>query len=144
MFSCVSDYFLTARKSVENGPNLYNLCTNLNNEVTLKFFATNAPDQTHWTLNSCFGAFWTVSSLYKNPCKTGRTGAISGQARATKPRQNFWNECTRFTPLDRKPMFWGVLDCFVTALKAMQNGSNWCKLRRIGAISAQIRSTKSC
>ena len=27
----------------------------------LEFFATNAPDQPHWTLNLCFGVFRIVS-----------------------------------------------------------------------------------
>ena len=29
-------------------------------EVALEFFATNAPDPPHWTLNSCFGEFRTI------------------------------------------------------------------------------------
>ena len=29
-------------------------------DVVLEFFATNAPDPHHWTLNSCFGAFLSV------------------------------------------------------------------------------------
>jgi hypothetical protein len=34
-------------------------------------FATNAPDPLHWTQNSCFGAFRTVSILHKSRCQTG-------------------------------------------------------------------------
>jgi hypothetical protein len=29
-------------------------------------FAMNAPDPLHWTQNSCFGAFRTVSLLYES------------------------------------------------------------------------------
>ena len=29
-------------------------------EVASEFFATNAPNPPHWTLNSCFGAFRTI------------------------------------------------------------------------------------
>ena len=29
-------------------------------EVTMEFFAMNAPDPPHWTLNSCFGVFRTI------------------------------------------------------------------------------------
>jgi hypothetical protein len=35
----------------------------------------------HWTQNSCFAAFWTVSLLHESRCKTGRTGAINAQVR---------------------------------------------------------------
>ena len=38
--------------SVPNGPNL---CKSLCHEVATEFFATNAPDPRHWTLDSCFG-----------------------------------------------------------------------------------------
>ena len=30
-------------------------------DVALEFFATNAPNPPHWTLNSCFGVFCTIS-----------------------------------------------------------------------------------
>jgi hypothetical protein len=45
----------------------------------VKFFATNAPDPLHWTQNSCFVVFWTVSLLHESPCKTGRTSAVNAQ-----------------------------------------------------------------
>jgi hypothetical protein len=35
---------------------------------------------------------------------------------------NFQNKRTRSTLLDRKVMFWGVLDCFVTTRTLVQNG----------------------
>ena len=59
-------------------------------DFTLEFFATNAPDPHHWTLNSCFGAFLSVqvhfeivSLLHETWCKTRQTGAITAKVRAT-------------------------------------------------------------
>ena len=58
--------------------------------VLLEFFATNAPDPHHWTLNSCFGSFLsvqvhfgTVLLLHETWCKTRQTGAINAKVRAT-------------------------------------------------------------
>jgi hypothetical protein len=61
----------------------------VHNEVALEFFATNAPDPPHWTPNSCFGAFWTVSLLHEPRCKMGRAGAISPQVHVIKSRWSF-------------------------------------------------------
>jgi hypothetical protein len=58
-------------------------------KVALEFFAMNAPDPLHWTLNSCSRAFRTVSLLHESRCKTGRTGATNAQVRLTKLRRNF-------------------------------------------------------
>jgi hypothetical protein len=44
-------------------------------------FATNAADPLHWTQNTYFGAFRTISLLHESRCKTGRTGAINAQVR---------------------------------------------------------------
>jgi hypothetical protein len=41
----------------------------------------------------------------------------------------FRNARHRSTPLDRKLMFWGVSEHFVTARKSMQNSPNWCHKR---------------
>jgi hypothetical protein len=51
------------------------------NEVALEFFETNAPDPLHWTQNSYFGAFRTISLLHETRCKTSRTGPINAQVR---------------------------------------------------------------
>jgi hypothetical protein len=53
------------------------------------FCAMNASDPLHWTQDSCFGAFRTVSLLHENRCKTCQTGAINAQVRKTKLRHNF-------------------------------------------------------
>ena len=54
-FFCVSYYlgafgtvWFALPNSVQNGPNL---CKSLCHEVASEFFATNAPDPPHWTLN---------------------------------------------------------------------------------------------
>ena len=54
------DHFATALNSVQNGPNWCNKCKSSCHEVVSELFATNAPDQHHWTLNSCFVAFRNV------------------------------------------------------------------------------------
>src|SRR6185503_734676 len=53
-FWCIWDHLVDLRNSVQNGPNW---CKSSCYEVALEFFAMNAPDPLHWTLNSCFGAF---------------------------------------------------------------------------------------
>jgi hypothetical protein len=50
-------------------------------KVVSEVFTTSAPDPYHWTQNSYFGAFWTISILHESRCKTGRTGAIIAQVR---------------------------------------------------------------
>jgi hypothetical protein len=52
-------------------------------------FATNAPDPPHWTPNSCFGLFKTISLLHELQYKMDQTGGINAQVRATKSHQNF-------------------------------------------------------
>src|SRR4029079_12471222 len=49
--------FVVLQQSVQNRPNL---CKSSCHEVASEFFATNAPDPPHWTLNSCFGVFCTI------------------------------------------------------------------------------------
>jgi hypothetical protein len=89
IFWGILNRFFTARKSMHNSPNWCHYCTSSLKEVALKFFATNAPDPLHWTQNSCFGVFRTVSLLHERRCKTGRTGVINAQVRLTKSRLNF-------------------------------------------------------
>ena len=36
------------------------LVKSLSHEVASEFFATNAPDPPHWTINLCFGAIRTI------------------------------------------------------------------------------------
>ena len=52
-----SGQFVALQHSVQNEPNL---CKSSCHDVASEFFATNAPDPPHWTLNSCFGLFCTI------------------------------------------------------------------------------------
>ena len=56
-FGCIWDRLVDLRNSVQNGPNWFKSSCH---EVASEFFATNAPNPPHWTLNSCFGAFCTI------------------------------------------------------------------------------------
>jgi len=47
-FGCIQDRLVALRNSVQNGPNK---CKSSCHIVASEFFATNAPDPTHWTLN---------------------------------------------------------------------------------------------
>jgi hypothetical protein len=78
-FWSVLDRFITARKSMQNWPNWSHYRTSSLNKVALEFFTTNAPDPLHWTPNSYFGTFRTVSLLYESRSKTSRTVAINSQ-----------------------------------------------------------------
>ena len=48
LFGCIWDCLVALRNSVQNGPNK---CKSSCHEVASEFFATNAPDPPHWTLN---------------------------------------------------------------------------------------------
>ena len=48
LFGCIWDRLVAIRNSVQNGPNN---CKSSCHEVASEFFATNAPDPAHWTLN---------------------------------------------------------------------------------------------
>jgi hypothetical protein len=47
----------------------------------VEIFRNERTGPLHWTQNSCYGAFWTISLLHKSRCKTGRTYAINTQVR---------------------------------------------------------------
>jgi hypothetical protein len=72
----ILDCFVTAKTSVQNELNWSDQCIRLCNEVTSEFFAPNAPNPPHWTPNSCFVAFQTVSLLQEIWCKMCRTGQL--------------------------------------------------------------------
>ena len=88
-FGCTRDCLVALQNLMQNGPNK---CKSSCHEVASEFFATNAPDPPHWTLNSCFGAFRTIGCIwdcflpYNTQCKTGRASAKVG---ATKSHWNF-------------------------------------------------------
>ena len=115
---CIWQCFINRRNSVQNGLKWCNECTSLCHEVVLEFFATNAPDPLHWTLNSCIAAFhsvWVHFGLFRYCTKLGAKRAELVQLmQKFLPRSRiriFRNECTRSTPLFPKLMFWCVLLC---------------------------------
>ena len=57
LFGCILDHLVALRNSGQNGPNK---CKSSCHKVVSEFFATNAPDPLHWTLNSCFVAFLII------------------------------------------------------------------------------------
>src|SRR6185437_2242512 len=82
------------------------------------FFATNAPNQPHWTLNSCFGALhgvWVHLGSFRNCMKLdAKQGELVQLMQKFVPRSHigiFCNERTQSTPLDPKLMFWCVAWC---------------------------------
>jgi hypothetical protein len=107
MFRGVSGCFIAARPLVQNGLNLCHLCTSSCNEVASEFLITNAPDPPHWTPNSCFGEFLTVSLLQS-------TGAINAQVHATKSHRNFSQRTHLNHPITPQTHLWRVSNCFVT------------------------------
>src|SRR6185503_16399314 len=113
-------------------------------DITLEFFATNASDPPHWTLNCHFGAFrtiWVHSGLFGCLTKLGAKRAELVQKFV--PRSGigiFRNECTRSTPLDPKLTFW----CVSYYLGAF--GTIWLPYEtryKTGRTRAKIRATKS-
>src|SRR6185312_2137810 len=86
-------------------------------ELASEFFATNAPDPTHWTLNLRFGAFatiWVHSGLFDCLTKLGAKRAEQLQKIVPQSRVGFFrNEGTRSTPCDPKLMFWCVRTIWV-------------------------------
>ena len=76
------------------------------------FFATNAPDPPHWTLNSCFCGFrsvWVHLSMFRHYTNLGAKGL------------NWCNQCTSlchkvasefFTTNAPNPPHWTLNSCF--------------------------------
>jgi len=82
------------------------------------FFAMNAPDPPHWTLNSWFYVFrsvWVHLVSFHCLMKLGSKRAELVRLMQKFMPQNrvriFGNERSWFTPLDPKLMFWCVLLC---------------------------------
>jgi len=113
-------------------------------EVASNYFAMNALDPPHWTLNSCFGAFYTILVHFEPfGCltKLGAKRAEQVQKFVTRSRIGiFRNECTQSTPLDPKLMFC----CVSYYLGAF--GTVWLPYEtrcKTGRTSAKVRATKS-
>ena len=103
-----------------------------------EFFATNAPDPPHWTLNPCFNVFRSIcvhlgSFHYctKLGAKRGWTGVINAKVCATKSCRNFSKRMHPIHPhwtlnhvLVRFVVFGYIWDRFVTAWNSVQNKLN--------------------
>src|SRR6185312_7577234 len=100
------DRLVALRNLVQNGPKK---CKSSCHEVESEFFATNAPDPPHWTLNCRFGAFhtnWVHSELFGCLTKLGAKWAELVQKFVPRSCVGvFRNECTRSSPLDPKLVF---------------------------------------
>ena len=86
---------------MRNGPNW---CKSSCHEVASEFFTTNATDPPHWTLNSCFGVYYTIW-MHLGPfgCLTKLGAKRAEVVQKFVPRSRvgiFRNERVRSTPLD--------------------------------------------
>ena len=91
------------------------LVQSLCHEFIMEFFATNAPDPLHWTLNSCIAAFrsvWVHLAMFHYYTKLGAKRVELVQLVLNfVPRSRieiFCKQCTQSTPLGPKLMFWCV------------------------------------
>ena len=120
------------------------LCKSSCHEVASEFFATNAPEPPHWTLNICFCAICTILvhlGLFGCLTKLGAKRAELVQKSMQRSRVGiFHTERTRSTPLDPKLPFWCVsyyLGAFGTVWLPYKTR---CKTDRA---SAKVSATKS-
>src|SRR6185295_3032501 len=108
-FGCICDHSVALQNS---GQNILNKCKSSWHEDVSEFFATNALDPPHWTLNTCFGAFLSIC-VHLGPLgcltKLGAKHSELVQKSVRRGRVGIFNdERTRSTPLDPKLMFWCV------------------------------------
>jgi hypothetical protein len=96
------------------------------NEVVSEFFTMKTPDAPHWTHNSCFGVFRTVSLLHESQCKMGKLVYLMHKFMQRSLVGIICNKRTRSTLLDLKLMVWGISNHFVTPQKLVQNSPKWC------------------
>jgi len=140
-FGCICDHSVALQNS---GQNILNKCKSSWHEDVSEFFATNAPDPPHWTLNTCFGAFLSIC-VHLGPLgcltKLGAKHSELVQKFVRRGRVGIFNdERTRSTPLDPNLMFW----CVSYHLGAF--GTVWLPYEtrcKTGRTSAKLRATKS-
>jgi hypothetical protein len=108
----VSYCFATAWKLVRNGPNRCHYHTNSLNEIASEFFTTNALHPLHFTQNSCFRAFRTISLLKKDGAKQAEQVQLTHKFAKWSCVGIFGNERTRSTPFDPKLMYCGCFKPF--------------------------------
>jgi hypothetical protein len=130
---------------------LVQLMQKLCRDVLLEFFATNAPDPQHWTLNSCFCAFLSVRMhlgpfFYCTKLAAKRAKLVQLMQKFV-PRclvRIFHNECSRSRPLDPKLMFFCVFFRSHAFETILQLHETCCKTRQTSAINAKVRAAMSC
>jgi len=149
-FGCFWDRFVALWNTIQNGPNWCNQCKRLCQAVVLEYFAKNAHDPPHWTLNSCFDMFRIVWAHLGPFCR--RTKLDSKQAELVRLMQKFMprnhvrtfhNECSWSNPLDSKLIFWCVLLCLGAFGTISMPYKTRFKMGRTGAINAKIRAANS-
>ena len=96
-------------------PKLVQLMQKFGPRSRVEFFAVSAPDWTHGTLNSCFGAFHSVQvhlGLFyygsKTRCKTAELVHLVQKFVRRSRVGIFRNERTQTSPYDPKLIFWRV------------------------------------
>ena len=113
-------------------------------KVASEFFAMNAPDPPHWTLNSCFGAFCTICMhLGSLSCLTKLGAKHFELVQKFVPRscvESFLNERTRSTPLDPKLIFLCISYYISAAGTVWLPRKTWWQMCRI---VVKVRATKS-
>ena len=141
LFGCIWDRLVALQNLVQNESKW---CKSSCHEVVAEFFATNAPDPPHWTLNTCFGMFCTIG-MYLEPVgcltKLGTKRAKLVQKFVPRSRVRiFHNECTRSSPLDPKLTLW----CVSYYLGAFENVWLPYKTRyKTGRTFSKVRAMKS-
>ena len=91
LFGFICDHSVALRNS---GQNVSNYCKSSCHEDTSKFFATNAPDPAHWTLNTCFGVFRTICMhLGSLGCLTKLSAKLAELVQKFVPRSRIGNSC---------------------------------------------------
>ena len=120
-------------------------------DVVLEFFAMNAPDLHHWTLNSWFCVFHSVCVHLAPFCYN--TILAAKRAKQVQLMQKFvprclvrifHNELSRSTPLDPNLMFWCVSFCLGAFGTVLLLHETCYKTRQTGAINAKVHNTMSC
>src|SRR6185312_8050117 len=126
---------------MQNGTSL---CKSSCHEGASEFFATNALDPPHWTLNCRFGAFrtiWVHSGSFGCLTKLGAKRDELEHKFVPRSRVGiFRNERTQSTPLDPKLPFWCVSYYFGAFGTVWLPYETRCKT---GRTCAKVRATKS-
>ena len=134
MFGCIWYHIVTARNSVQNGPNW---CKSSCHVAVSEFFATNAPVPPHWNLNSCFGSFRTIL-VHLGPFSTLTKLDENGPKWCKSSCHEALSEF--FATNAPVPPHWTLNSCFGTFGTIWLTYKTRCKT---GRTSAKVRATKS-